>query len=75
VNLTAVLLTGLLAGGVSCAAVQGGLLAALIARQRRLPTSAHRVSVPTGGRARSSADTSRSRWVGSVTISSQSADS
>jgi sulfite exporter TauE/SafE len=35
VNLTAVLLTGLLAGGVSCAAVQGGLLAALIARQRR----------------------------------------
>jgi len=37
VNLTAVLLTGLLAGGVSCAAVQGGLLAALIARQRRAP--------------------------------------
>jgi sulfite exporter TauE/SafE len=34
VNLTAVLVTGLLAGGVSCAAVQGGLLAALIARQR-----------------------------------------
>jgi sulfite exporter TauE/SafE len=34
-NLTAVLLTGLLAGGVSCAAVQGGLLAGLITRQRR----------------------------------------
>ena len=33
-NLTAVLLTGLLAGGVSCAAVQGGLLAGLITRQR-----------------------------------------
>lgn len=33
-NLTAVLLTGLLAGGVSCAAVQGGLLTGLIARQR-----------------------------------------
>lgn len=33
-NLTAVLLTGLLAGGVSCAAVQGGLLAGLISRQR-----------------------------------------
>lgn len=33
-NLTAVLLTGLLSGGVSCAAVQGGLLAALITRQR-----------------------------------------
>jgi sulfite exporter TauE/SafE len=40
VNLTAVLLTGLLAGGVSCAAVQGGLLAALIARQRATPTPA-----------------------------------
>jgi sulfite exporter TauE/SafE len=34
VNLVAVLLTGLLAGGVSCAAVQGGLLAGLVARQR-----------------------------------------
>jgi sulfite exporter TauE/SafE len=33
-NLTAVLITGLLAGGVSCAAVQGGLLAGLITRQR-----------------------------------------
>jgi sulfite exporter TauE/SafE len=34
VNLTAVLLTGLFAGGVTCAAVQGGLLAGLITRQR-----------------------------------------
>jgi sulfite exporter TauE/SafE len=34
VNLTAVLLTGLFAGGISCAAVQGGLLAGLITRQR-----------------------------------------
>lgn len=33
-DLTAVLLTGLFAGGISCAAVQGGLLAGLIARQR-----------------------------------------
>ena len=33
-NLTAVLVTGLFAGGVSCAAVQGGLLTGLIARQR-----------------------------------------
>lgn len=33
-NLTAVLVTGLLAGGVSCAAVQGGLLTGLITRQR-----------------------------------------
>ncbi|WP_336672250.1 sulfite exporter TauE/SafE family protein [Tsukamurella sp. USMM236] len=40
-NLTAVLLTGLFAGGVSCAAVQGGLLTGLITRQR-----AHIVKVP-----------------------------
>ena len=32
-NLVAVLLTGLLAGGISCAAVQGGLLTGLITRQ------------------------------------------
>lgn len=31
-NLFAILVTGLLAGGVSCAAVQGGLLAGLVAR-------------------------------------------
>ncbi len=33
-NLAAVFATGLLAGGVSCAAVQGGLLTGLITRQR-----------------------------------------
>ncbi len=33
-NLAAVLVTGLVAGGVSCAAVQGGLLTGLITRQR-----------------------------------------
>ncbi len=33
-DLLAVLLTGLLAGGISCAAVQGGLLAGLVSRQR-----------------------------------------
>src|SRR2546426_9753182 len=33
VNLFAVLVTGLFAGGVSCAAVQGGLLTGLITRQ------------------------------------------
>lgn len=39
-DLLAVLTTGLLAGGVSCAAVQGGLLAGLITRQRNTaPTS------------------------------------
>src|SRR5688572_27122177 len=39
-NLTAVLITGLFAGGVSCAAVQGGLLAGLVARQRPAERSA-----------------------------------
>jgi len=34
VNLSAVLVTGLFAGGVSCAAVQGGLLTGLLARQQ-----------------------------------------
>jgi sulfite exporter TauE/SafE len=38
-DLFAVLLTGLLAGGVSCAAVQGGLLAALVMRQRHPATT------------------------------------
>ena len=33
-NLLAVFFTGLLAGGVSCAAVQGGLLAGLVSRQK-----------------------------------------
>ena len=33
-NLVPVLVTGLFAGGVSCAAVQGGLLTGLITRQR-----------------------------------------
>lgn len=33
-NLIAVLVTGLFAGGISCAAVQGGLLAGLITRQQ-----------------------------------------
>jgi sulfite exporter TauE/SafE len=34
VNLAAVMVTGLFAGGLSCAAVQGGLLTGLITRQR-----------------------------------------
>jgi sulfite exporter TauE/SafE len=43
VNLVAVLITGLFAGGISCAAVQGGLLAGLITRQHadRAPVAAH----------------------------------
>jgi sulfite exporter TauE/SafE len=52
VNLTAVLLTGLLAGGVSCAAVQGGLLAALIARQRRTTAAGQPALDPAPARAR-----------------------
>lgn len=47
-NLIAVLLTGLLAGGVSCAAVQGGLLAGLITRQRRASQPAHLVTAGHG---------------------------
>lgn len=46
-DLFAVLVTGLFAGGVSCAAVQGGLLAGLIARQR--PTAPETVK-QSGGR-------------------------
>lgn len=39
-SLWAVLLTGLLAGGASCAAVQGGLLAGLVARRADQPAPA-----------------------------------
>ncbi|WP_109509772.1 sulfite exporter TauE/SafE family protein [Nocardioides speluncae] len=39
-NLMAILLTGLLAGGVSCAAVQGGLLTGLVARQHQASATA-----------------------------------
>ncbi|MGR6319416.1 sulfite exporter TauE/SafE family protein [Micromonospora soli] len=38
-NLGAVLVTGLFAGGVSCAAAQGGLLTGLVARQRGVAAS------------------------------------
>src|SRR5688572_3318705 len=44
-NLLSVLLTGLLAGGVSCAAVQGSLLAGLVARHSPQP-----VPTPSGAR-------------------------
>jgi uncharacterized protein len=44
VNLAAVLVTGLFAGGVSCAAVQGGLLTGLITRQRAATTAATQAS-------------------------------
>lgn len=38
-NLGAVLVTGLFAGGISCAAVQGGLLTGLVARQHGRPAA------------------------------------
>jgi len=40
VSLAAVLVTGMFAGGVSCAAVQGGLLTGLVARQQAATSSA-----------------------------------
>ncbi|MGI8808411.1 MAG: sulfite exporter TauE/SafE family protein [Acidimicrobiales bacterium] len=45
-SLWAVLLTGLLAGGASCAAVQGGLLAGLVARRADQPAPALAGSTP-----------------------------
>lgn len=45
-SLWAVLLTGLLAGGASCAAVQGGLLAGLVARRADQPSPALVGSTP-----------------------------
>ncbi|MEH1128210.1 sulfite exporter TauE/SafE family protein [Micromonospora sp. CPCC 206061] len=52
-NLGAVLVTGLFAGGVSCAAVQGGLLAGLITRQRAAaPAPPKRAVVKAGAAAR-----------------------
>ncbi|XVV06678.1 sulfite exporter TauE/SafE family protein [Actinosynnema sp. CA-248983] len=51
-NLAAVLVTGLFAGGVSCAAVQGGLLTGLITRQKAAvaepPNRAQGASRPRG---------------------------
>lgn len=53
-NLVAVLLLGLFAGGVTCAAVQGGLLAGLITRQRAgKPTSGARRVTATATASRS----------------------
>lgn len=46
-NLTAVLMTGLFAGGVSCAAVQGGLLTGLVSRQRAAMSTPDRAPKPT----------------------------
>ncbi|MDP8937841.1 MAG: hypothetical protein M3O23_08975 [Actinomycetota bacterium] len=46
-SLWAVLLTGLFAGGASCAAVQGGLLAGTLARRCPEATTKARASVDT----------------------------
>jgi len=48
-NLGAVLLTGLFAGGVSCAAVQGGLLTGLVTRQRDSPPAGRPRDTVAGG--------------------------
>lgn len=53
-NLASVLVTGLFAGGVSCAAVQGGLLTGLITRQRAAATGPAQLPTRTPGRGRHS---------------------
>lgn len=55
-SLWAVLLTGLLAGGASCAAVQGGLLAGLVARRADQPTPTTPRRNPSHGKALGSVD-------------------
>lgn len=70
-NLVAVLATGLFAGGVSCAAVQGGLLAGLVARQHPAAAPAGVVGTrpaghgdpPAGGVRRSGPRTAANRTV------------
>ncbi|MFH5227583.1 sulfite exporter TauE/SafE family protein [Antrihabitans spumae] len=47
-NLLAILTTGLFAGGISCAAVQGGLLTGLISRQRTTAKTTAAVTSRTG---------------------------
>ncbi|MCK9929938.1 sulfite exporter TauE/SafE family protein [Frankia sp. Mgl5] len=54
-NLATVLVTGLFAGGVSCAAVQGGLLTGLITRQRAAAAGSAEPPRPAPGRGRHSA--------------------
>ncbi len=55
-SLWAVLLTGLFAGGASCAAVQGGLLAGTLARRREAPAKAPTRSARSRGSATKTAD-------------------
>lgn len=58
-NLTAVFLTGVFAGGVSCAAVQGGLLTGLLARQRAATAPA---AVPVSVGRRPNGETAPAMW-------------
>jgi sulfite exporter TauE/SafE len=54
-NLGAVLLTGLFAGGISCATVQGGLLTGMVTRQREaapVPGNRNAVKPRPGGKSR-----------------------
>ncbi|WP_026240189.1 urease accessory protein UreH domain-containing protein [Parafrankia discariae] len=60
-NLATVLVTGLFAGGVSCAAVQGGLLTGLITRQRAAAAEPARLPGGTPVRGRHSARVQRAR--------------
>ncbi|MCK9899294.1 sulfite exporter TauE/SafE family protein [Frankia sp. Cpl3] len=62
-NLATVLVTGLFAGGVSCAAVQGGLLTGLITRQRAAAAGSARPPgrVPVRGRHSARVQRARSR--------------
>jgi len=50
-TLWGVFVTGLVAGGASCAAIQGGLLAGLVARRRPVPSLAGRGDEPSGATA------------------------
>lgn len=77
-NLGAVLVTGLFAGGVSCAAVQGGLLTGLVTRQRdavgaapgRSGTAGARKQATGSGARRAGPRAERRSTAGSVTTRS-----
>ena len=63
-NLAAILITGLLAGGVSCAAVQGGLLTGLVARQKQAaaPVAAGMIGAKAGPVSRASPQSWQSQF-------------
>ncbi|MGH3920075.1 MAG: hypothetical protein ACRDSG_13735, partial [Pseudonocardiaceae bacterium] len=63
-NLAAVVVTGLFAGGVSCAAVQGGLLTGLITRQHA--AAAQSATTPRSATGRTSTGGNAQARVGTV---------